>query len=467
MRQITISPSFAEWQRAARVALRQNLLPHETVWEEQTVAQASLAMFDEIDEPPAPDEAVRIPRAFLDLAQRAACHRSGEQWSLLYRLLWRITHGERQLLQITVDPDVYRLLQMDKAIRRDMHKMRAFVRFREIETDGRKWYVAWFEPGHRIVERNAPFFRDRFAGMCWSILTPDQCAHWDGQQLRFTDGVQRTSVPGDDPAEALWLTYYSSIFNPARVKIQAMQSEMPKKYWKNLPEAALIPTLIQEAPGRAEEMIRRSSQDTQFSKAAVPISDDLQLIGEALHSCTACPLYRNATQAVFGEGSKDAEIVFVGEQPGDQEDHAGRPFVGPAGQLFDRALADAGIDRNTVYLTNAVKHFKWEPRGKRRLHAKPGAREIAACRPWLEAELTAIQPKVLVLLGGTATHSLLGKDIRVLRDRGNVVVSEFCKQTMITLHPSAILRSPDESVRDKAYTDFVSDLTAAAALLRA
>ena len=165
---------------------------------------------------------------------------------MLYRLLWRLTHGEPQLLEISVDPDVAQAHDIEKSVRHDIHKMRAFVRFREVEHAGEKWYVAWFEPQHHIVEQNAPFFVDRFASMRWSILTPDRCAHWDGKELSFTAGVPRSEAPDEDEIEDLWRTYYANIFNPARVKVHAMQAEMPKKYWRNLPEATLIPALLHE-----------------------------------------------------------------------------------------------------------------------------------------------------------------------------------------------------------------------------
>jgi len=464
MRQITFSPTFADWQREARRVLNAGISPDGIVWEEWLADQPALGLFEESEEAP-PGETIRVPRAFVEIARRVACHRTPERWALLYRALWRLTHGEPHLLEVVVDPDVHLLQRMDKAIRHDVHKMRAFVRFREVEAEGGDWYVAWFEPAHHIVELNAAFFRDRFASMRWSILTPDRCAHWDGEALSFTPGVPRSEAPTGDDVEDLWRTYYRSIFNPARVKTHAMQAEMPKKYWKNLPEAELIPTLIREAPSRVETMVVHSQKKSELTAATPPDSRSLDTLREAAMGCTACPLYQHATRTVFGEGPKRAEIVFVGEQPGDQEDLAGRPFVGPAGQLLDRALEDAGIDRSKAYVTNAVKHFKWEPRGKRRLHAKPSAREAAACRPWLEAELRAIRPRVLVALGGTAAQSLLGSQVRVLRDRGKTMKSEYCEQTVVTIHPSALLRAPDEAAREQGYADFVKDLRVVAGLL--
>ena len=219
-------------------------------------------MFDAKEEETAaatPTAEYRVPRAFVEVAGRVACHRDPQRWALLYRTLFRLTHGEGYLLKVAVDPDVHLLTAMDKAVRRDVHKMRAFVRFRTVTAeDGEPWYVAWFEPEHHIVEMNAPFFRDRFASMKWSILTPDRCAHWDGAALHFTPGLTRAEAPDADAIEPLWRQYYANIFNPARVKIHAMQKEMPKRYWHNLPEAELIPGLIAQAPGRVQTMISRS-----------------------------------------------------------------------------------------------------------------------------------------------------------------------------------------------------------------
>ncbi len=465
MRQITFAPTFREWQRQARRALAEGMAPNDLAWEELCADQPALGLFDEAEGGAMPASPFRVPRKFVELAQRVACHRSPQRWGLLYRLLWRLTHGEPHLMRVAVDEDVHALLAMDKSVRRDVHKMRAFVRFRTVPHEGQEWYVAWFEPEHHIVEHNAAFFRDRFASMHWSILTPDRCVHWDGRQLSFTAGVPKSEAPTEDAMEKLWLTYYGHIFNPARVKTHAMVKEMPKRYWKNLPETAVIPDLLREASHRVEEMIAHSHQKTDAGPAPVPESRSLGTLREAAAKCTACPLYQNATQTVFGEGHQNAQIVLVGEQPGDQEDLAGRPFIGPAGQLLDRALEEAGIERSQAYVTNAVKHFKWEPRGKRRLHAKPGAREIHACKPWLTAELEAIKPRVLVLLGGTAAMSVLGKDVRVLRDRGKLMPSDHCEQTLVTVHPSSLLRAPDEASREAGYAAFVEDLRKAAKLL--
>ena len=461
MLQITFAPTFTAWQVAARRALGQDFNPAAIHWEELSSEQPGLAMFDEAEPATRPAE-FRVPKGFLEIARKVACHRESRRWALLYRVLWRLTHGEPRLLEVVVDSDMHELLRMEKAVRHDVHKMRAFVRFRRIAVDELEWYVAWFEPEHHIVELNSAFFADRFASMRWSILTPERCVHWDAARLTFTTGVSRSEAPTEDSVESLWIQYYSHIFNPGRVKVHAMQSEMPKKYWKNLPEAAVIPALLEQAPRRVAAMMTKSeakrTDHLEWHPAEPPATQDLGKLREAAAGCKACPLFKNATQTVFGEGPSDAQVVFVGEQPGDQEDLQEKPFVGPAGQLFDRALVKAGIDRATVYVTNTVKHFKWEPQGKRRLHKTPNSRDIAACRPWLEAELASLQPRLLVALGSTAAAALAGPDVRVTRDRGRIIGTAFCERTVLTVHPSSLLRTPDEESRRANYELFIADL---------
>ena len=190
----------------------------------------------------------------------------------------------------------------------------------------------------------------------------------------------------------------------------------------------------------------------------VPETTNLRKLSAAAHECTGCDLYKNATQVVFGEGPQHARVMFVGEQPGDQEDRQGAPFVGPAGALLDKALEDAGIPRNDVYVTNAVKHFSWEPRGKRRIHKKPRASEIRACRPWLEAELRAVKPVILVCLGASAAQAVLGSQFKLMQNRGQVQTSALSERVIATIHPSAVLRAPDSEGRRAAYEMLVSDL---------
>jgi uracil-DNA glycosylase family protein len=209
----------------------------------------------------------------------------------------------------------------------------------------------------------------------------------------------------------------------------------------------------------ATKFVAKNERD--WIPAPVPETSSLATLKSASKTCTACHLFKHATQTVFGEGRKGATLMLLGEQPGDQEDLAGKPFVGPAGKILDRALEDAGIDRTQVYVTNTVKHFKWEPRGKRRIHKKPNSREIAACRPWLEAELRVVRPDLLVCMGATAAQSVFGPSFRVTRERGKVLESELAPKVVATVHPSSLLRQPDEESREREYKLFVADLRTA------
>jgi probable DNA metabolism protein len=263
MIELAIHPTFAAWRQAARGLLLREVEPRDVAWREADDVQAALGLApDAAAEGPArPLDAHRVPRRFVELAEAAACHADAERWALLYRLLWRQTHGEPRLMEVATDPDVHRLLRLEKAVRRDTHKMKAFVRFRAVEHEGATHYVAWFEPEHHVVERAAPFFAERFASMRWSILTPHRCAHWDGERLAFTAGVARSAAPTEDALEALWRTYYASTFNPARLRTGAMRAEMPVRYWKNLPEARLISPLTSDAPARTRRMIEQQARD--------------------------------------------------------------------------------------------------------------------------------------------------------------------------------------------------------------
>jgi uracil-DNA glycosylase len=220
--------------------------------------------------------------------------------------------------------------------------------------------------------------------------------------------------------------------------------------------------LTEEPGGRTRS--RGRVQET--AAPLIPPRPTISKLQLAARGCQACPLWKTGTQTVFGEGSREAKVVFVGEQPGNDEDLAGKPFVGPAGKLLDKALVEAGIERGEVYVTNVVKHFKWEPQGKRRIHKKPNAREIAACRPWLDAELDLLKPEVVVCLGATAAQALFGRDFKVTQRRGEIIETPFAKRVVATVHPSSILRAPDEQARHEAYASFVSDLKKIAKVIR-
>jgi probable DNA metabolism protein len=458
---------FEGWRDAARALAQARVPPDQIVWQ---IGEAPADLFgDEAVLEPAAPAAFRVPRPFLNLAQAVVLHSDPQRFALLYTLLVGLIEQPRRI-DDAADPLVRRLEEMAKAVRRDVHKMRAFVRFREVEDIEGARYIAWFEPEHHIVRANARFFVDRFTSMRWSILTPELSLHWDRETLAEGPGASKADAPGADPVEDVWKTYYASIFNPSRLKTGAMLKEMPRKYWKNMPETALVKELVAGAQARETAMVQtaRTSRGGNSAAAWAALRDEAK-------DCTRCHLYKHATQTVFGEGPVDARMMFVGEQPGDQEDLAGRPFVGPAGQMFDKAIGQAGIDRAAVYVTNAVKHFKFVPaeRGKRRIHKTPSRTEVVSCRPWLIAELEAVCPDVLVLLGATAAKSLLGNTFRLTEHRGEVLrlpddvsPSGLSPRVVATMHPSAVLRGPQEA-REESLAALVADLQVAARLLGA
>lgn len=474
---------FEAWREKARALLIARMPPQDVNWGGADAPD----LFGAADAPSLETIAITAPRAFIDVARKAVLHRDPERFALLYRVLWRL-QSNRGLMEDAADSDIARIEGLAKAVRRDVHKMHAFVRFREVATEDGARFVAWFEPQHHILAESAPFFARRFASMRWSIVTPEASVQWDGQALAFGPGGSRADAPAEDARDADWRIYYRSMFNPARLKVQAMTREMPKHYWRNLPEARNIPSLIRSASAREDAMIQAAPTHPRKRAGAAhaaiapeelperlePVAAheapprSLADIRKALPACRACPLWKDATQAVPGEGDGARPLLFfVGEQPGDQEDLAGRPFVGPAGQVLNRALEAAGIERKETYVTNAVKHFKHEPRGKRRIHKTPNAGEVSACRWWLDAERRLVRPKVIVALGGTAALAVFGRPTAVGQFRQQAIQLPDQTQGVVTYHPSYLLRLPDPDAKKVAYAAFVADLTFAWGLVKA
>ncbi len=461
---------FDCWRLATRALVLSGVPPDSIAW---SVATPDDLLATEFVLPEASGE-FRVPRAMVDLARLVILAREPARFALLYAMIWRIHHGERTLLDATTDPMVIRAQHLSSSVRRDMQRMRDFVRFRAVEEPDGLRHVAWFEPDHFIVEANAPFFVRRLATMVWSILTPDRSAHWDGTTLALGPGVSRADMSDDNALEAHWRACYSNLFDPARLTGSAMESEMPRKYWRNLPEAAAIPDLIGETGSRTDAMIgqvqgtaprRKPQRPPAPTLSATPPDSPLAAAADEAAQCRRCDLWERATQVVFGEGPTDARVMLIGEQPGDQEDLAGRPFVGPAGQMLDRALAEVGLDRRRTYVTNAVKHFKFEPRGKRRIHSKPDTTEIVACKAWLDVEMATVRPTVLVLLGATAARAVLGRTVTIQRERGQPIPMADGKTALVTVHPSFLLRLPDEASKIREYAAFIADLRRVAELI--
>jgi uracil-DNA glycosylase len=334
---------FDGWRKAARALALNDVKPSDVTWR---VAGDAPELFAPTDQPLEPPHGTfSVPARFVELAEIAILHRDPERFALLYRLLWRLRQNH-DLLEIATDPDVAEISAMAKAVRRDEHKMHAFVRFREIGREQKSHFVAWFEPEHHIVELAAPFFARRFADMPWSILTPDLCAHWDGHSVSFTQGVSKIEAPTADRLEETWRRYYASIFNPARLKVQAMQKEMPRKYWRNLPEASLIKPLIESAERTTSAMIaNEASEPHKPQKRPEPPrasdrademprkrADDIETLREEAADCRACHLYKHATQTVFGEGRRPRGSCWSANSPATRRTSPENRSSGPRGK---------------------------------------------------------------------------------------------------------------------------------------
>ncbi len=450
------------WRNAARRAIARNLAPHELTWRiaSETADLLTAKQYN------APAPSFKVPKRFLALAVEVLLHRDPSRFALMYRLLFRL-QKQPDLLADAVDEDVWQASRMAKQVHRDIHKMHAFLRFKEVQADGEAQWLAWFEPDHHILEAASPHFAARFASLKWSIFTPERSVRWIDERLVFGPGASRNAVPEKDHFDEHWRTYYRSIFNPTRLKIGAMTKEMPKKYWRNLPESSEIPDLVRAANARAQAMIDGGVTDPSpmtaaeaRRRASVPGRTE-PLAEENIGACARCPIGAMATQAVSGEGPLDARMMIVGEQPGDQEDLAGRPFIGPAGKVLDDALGRAGLDRQSLYVTNAVKHFKFEARGKRRLHKSPSTGEIDHCRWWLNRERALVKPKLIVALGGSAARGVTGKTLAVGQERGRIMALEDGTRLLVTVHPSYLLRIPNETARARETERFIADLTLA------
>jgi DNA polymerase len=459
-RRVELKPGadLAGFRRAVRALVGDAVVPNDVIWD----TSDNPGLFEaetSVEAPP-----ISLPRSTCELIELVVCHLGLERYAELYTLIWRLRHGEPHLLEVPSDPLVQSLEMKRKAVRRDLHKMHAFLRFRRTEAEsGDERFVAWFEPDHFILEATAGFFVDRFRALHWSILTPMGSLHWNRERLVVGPPARREDAVQHDPFENGWSAYYESTFNPARLNVRAMRGHMPKKYWRNMNEAQAIPHLVHSAPSRVKEMIEREAAmplKRNPDKAVAAMWDKEPKTLSELNAIIAAsePLVPGTTRAVLGEGPIGASIAFVGEQPGDQEDLQGRPFVGPAGQLLTRAMTEAGIDRKSVYVTNAVKHFKFEQRGKKRIHQKPTAGEIKHYRWWLEKELQLVRPHLIVALGATAVQALAGRALPITRFRGP---AEFDGHAgYITVHPSYLLRIPDAEAKAAGYREFVADLMA-------
>ncbi len=470
MRSIVIDDHFAAWRAASLKALGAGLAPEAIEWrvEQPSELRQGQALFDygesSEDATAMPTTAaVHVSKELAALIHDCALHCEPQRWAFLYKVLWRWQQGDRSVAS-PADEDGARLYRMAKSVRRAKHDMIAYVRFRQqAQTARPPEYIAWYEPEHDVLEWAAEHFAQRMGRSSWLITTPRGAAFWDSERLHLE---RRHALPGEhridtaDEAEALWLAYYRSTFNPARLNEAALEQHMPVRFWKGLPEGHLIPAMISEAKSGARRLAQASGVGALGGKSIPVEAEVAQPARESpssLDACRRCDLWRNATQAVGSSGPGDARIMLIGEQPGDQEDLSGQPFVGPAGQLLDMAIKRAGLSRERLYLTNAVKHFKWELRGKRRLHKTPGQREVEACSYWLERELDTVRPAVIVALGATALNALL-REKASLRDYVDAPFEVPGGWGIATYHPSFALRQPNEAAREKVLAEISNAL---------
>jgi uracil-DNA glycosylase family protein len=502
MKHILLQPTFEAWRVAARQSLHAGLAPHQIDLQDATAPQP-LSLEPETADPPASTPIFRpvTSKTFLDLATQAAAHRDPSRWNLLYRILFRL-QSDPQLLTAEHDPDIIQLQHLAAQVHRDLTSMLAFLRLVKIlgpgdpsfaagrptvldepliQTDPNQpdphhlllaiptpfgltrteiepcepapalpspdepcdHFVAWYAPEHRILPLAAPLFAEKFNILHWTILTPDQSASWNPitHRLTFGPGVPLDAPPSDEELETLWRRHRETT---------RLESTMPV----SPPEP---PALTLEAP--STPMTTRPAKPS--ADPFIPSDHTLPSLAAALPTCRGCDLYKHASHAVPGRGQPTSALLLVGEQPGDQEDLQALPFVGPAGKLLDHILEELHLDRSTLFVTNAVKHFKFVQRGKLRLHQPPLISEINACRPWLLAEIDAVQPRVILCLGASAAKSVFGNTFSLMRDRGQLLPSPYAPQAIATIHPSAILRARDEASREELTALFKQDLTLA------
>jgi probable DNA metabolism protein len=469
---LVVEGGYASWRQHALRALAAGWPPEALTWDERvlaptgateqmaldysTVAPAACASSAEAPRTnsagAAPD--IRISKALAALLQDAARYRSPQRWAFLYRVLWRWRHGDRAVAS-AADEDGARLNAMAKSVQRAKHDMIAYVRFHRRDGAEVPEYLAWYEPEHDVLAYAAEHFARRMGTSSWLIGTPQGAALWDGHDVQLSgppaDATAIRAGAAADQVQPLWLAYYKSIFNPARLNETALHQHMPVRFWKGLPEGPLIPAMIAEARTGARRVAQAHTVGAMTGKQiAVDAqrAQPLRALPSSLELCRRCDLWRHATQAVPGLGPETARMMLVGEQPGDQEDLAGRAFVGPAGQVLDDALRRAGVPRDSVFLTNAVKHFKWIPRGKRRMHKTPAQREVDACAHWLEQELARVRPAVIVTLGATALGAILGRKVN-MRDYLDAPVRLGDAWLVATWHPSYALRVDGEAAREE------------------
>jgi probable DNA metabolism protein len=431
--------------------MRQVVLKSETDWEGWRRATRALVLVDTAPETlawsaggpgvalPEVSGTFHVPRTLVAMASLAIQARDPERFGLLYSLVWRVNAGEK-LPEDDIDLTLVR--RMALAVRADAHRMRTNMRFLPVSEDGGTRFLGWFEPAHFVLQANAQLIARRYPDLALSIVTPDGAAHWSRDSLLFGSGLHHAA--DDEALQAWWEIHRDMLLEQATPEVSVPEAEAVDEAPRSPGLPALGPIVLHTAP---DPVLMRAAKDAS--------------------ACHRCPLYEPATQIVFGEGPAGAAVMFVGEQPGDQEDTIGRPFAGPAGQIMDRAMEEARIDRRTIYVTNAVKHFKFTPRGKRRIHQTPEVPEIQACGFWLDVERAHLRPRLIVLMGASAARAVLGRQVTISRERGRPISMADGQTVFVTVHPSHLLRLPDKAAKAREYEAFVRDLRSIRALMEA
>ncbi|ARW11223.1 UdgX family uracil-DNA binding protein [Acetobacter ascendens] len=397
---------LATWRAATRHYAQKQVLPESITWRVADKGQTPWVL--EAPDSADNDAPLNLPRKLVTAVLEALQAHPPERFELLYRVVYRFTHDLLDMEDLREDPDIQQLRKLVQSVKQETEQFRlAFSTF----SFQRQSKSLHYTPQNYIVEANGRFCIERDA-QPWEVITPYRRMWWDGNQLHF--------APGEAEAE--------------HVSAEMWQKD-GQGIWLGYPNTVLVPTLedVAQAPSLAS------------------------LAAEAM-DCRACSLWQPANRTVFGEGVENTPLMFVGEQPGDQEDLAGHPFVGPAGKVFDRALEEAGISRNHVYVTNAVKHFRFTWRNNRRLHQKPDQESVDACRIWLDAERRLVHPKLIVMLGVTAAQSLLKRPVTISRERSRIFQLDEQCSGLVTVHPSYLLRLPNEEAKAREYARFVEDL---------
>ncbi|SDR23764.1 DNA polymerase [Paraburkholderia fungorum] len=480
MKRISIEPSFAAWRHAARELLRQGVEPASVEWLEGT---ENSAFSDSRQPAAAAPNPPAIPRDLLNRLKDAACFPAPDRWHLLYRVLWRWAHGERHVIS-PEDPDGALLAQRVQAVEPETDKLRSLTRFRRRDPSmGPPEFVGWQEPQHDLLERAADIFAGPMGESTWMLATPRGAVFWNGMLLRIGQSLVEIEEPAataqapsasamcgeavtSEPTEALWLAYYASASVSGTVP-----ATVSLLYWRMPPAGPPLPAPLARARSRlgAQSAVVTvpPPPPVEYSAITPPFRDP----DGPLATCRRCALWRNAQQAVAGVGPSHATIMAVGEQPGEHENRHGKPFTGAAGQLLDVVLERAGLDRDRLYLTYAVKHYKWEApdqqlrrqAGQQRVHRAPEPREVEACQFWLAQELSQVAPRVVVALGATALKTLTGLHVNLSEYLGQTIAHDG-RLIVPTWHPSYALRTADAGLREDIVEAIVMAFRRAAVL---